>query len=118
MKILGHNWKIKTLPDYERHAHSGDSDTGTKIMRIQITGVTSSEQETIVLHEAIELICHSCELRFRHQNIATLEAFLYAFLKDNGVNLSPLTKEIRHEMQILQSRNTASRKKNEGCAQK
>ncbi len=93
MKILGFDYELKRV--------SGDYDQGNmgacqldKNIIIISDGIPKQRQASTLLHEIIEVLNDSFELNFEHKVISQLEAGLYQVLVDNGVDLTPLLKEL------------------------
>ncbi len=62
---------------------------------IQIASDIHEQQKiSSVLHEVLEALNYHLELKLDHPTIMSLESVLYQTLTDNGVDLTPLVKEI------------------------
>lgn len=88
MKILGFNYDLVLREDKEDFGKM-DIMNGTMFIDTQ---APLQIQLSTVLHEALHALdTHLC-LRLGHSRVRLLEAGLFAFLSDNGVDLSPLLK--------------------------
>jgi hypothetical protein len=70
--------------------HSADTLT----IKIDNSAPKDRKIETM-LHEIIEAINVHTQLKLRHNQITTVSSILFQVLSDNGVNLSPLVKELK-----------------------
>ena len=62
-----------------------------KSQSIQIANdINQQQDESTMIHEAIEAINYHLGLELEHKDITALEAALYQVLTDNGVDLAPL----------------------------
>ena len=91
MKILGFNYHVVGSSDSQYLGlHSADTLT----IKIDSGAPKERQLETIV-HEIIEAINVHTQLKLRHNQITTVSSILFQVLSDNGVNLSPLVKELK-----------------------
>jgi hypothetical protein len=85
IKIGGQIWKIV----YENLEEKGNTDCGDCIFKKQIICIDKEQcvgqQESTLIHEILEAINFSNDLRLEHQVISVLEASLYQVLKDNNL---------------------------------
>ena len=91
MKILGFNYRIiKTNDSQYIGLHSADNLT------ISIDGKLPKERQIeTMLHEFMEAINTHTQLELEHHKITTIANVMYQILKDNGVNLNPLLRELK-----------------------
>jgi hypothetical protein len=94
VKILGYEFQLERK--------ESTSDLGAmgwykgRVQKIQIATDMHPEQElSTILHEIIEALNYHLSLGIEHKSIMALEAGLYQCLIDNGVDLTPLRKEIQ-----------------------
>jgi len=89
MKILGYEYAVDQSLPYDQIGTFGRCNT--KELLIQIASDINPQQQTsTMIHEALEaIICH-LELQVPHNEIMAIEAGMYQFLIDNGVDLTPL----------------------------
>ena len=93
MKILGYDFRVEMDKPYNELGAMGRSHFNT--MLIQIASDSGKQQmESTVLHEIIELCNVALEMELSHHAISVLETSLYQTLTANGIDLSPLTKEL------------------------
>lgn len=99
MKILGYDY-IVTF-DGDANTMGAMGRLHPKILKMQIAKDLNPQQvNSTIIHEVIEALDEHLELELRHPTIMALEAGLYQFLVDNGVDLSPLLREaVRSEYQ-------------------
>lgn len=95
IKILGYDYEIKYSPEPEDGGakEAGRMFSGKQIIIIDKYQCKQSQESTL-LHEIIEALNYHLELELDHQTVASLEAGLYAVLKDNKIDISGLLKEI------------------------
>ena len=86
IKILGHNYTIIMIDDRESGDY-GSLNPNTNTIRLN-KNKTQSQIESTLLHEIIECLNMSLELRLEHQQISALEAGLYQTLKDNKISFN------------------------------
>lgn len=91
MKILGFDYRIIRANDSQYIGlHSADNLT------ISIDGNSPRERQIeTMLHEFVEAVNTHTQLELEHNKITTLANVLYQILKDNGVNLNPLLRELK-----------------------
>ena len=93
MNILGFTVKVVEEGTYDDIGAFGKFHP--KTMKIQVASDLSTEQKTsTVLHEILEAIRGGLDLDIEHGDINRLEAGLFQALQANGVDLSPLIREI------------------------
>lgn len=92
MKILGYDYKIKYPTDQRTMGRPAQVFLDTHIIQLAYDQIPE-EKISSILHEIIEILDHTLELRMPHQTITCLEAGLYQVLIDNGVDLKPLLEE-------------------------
>ena len=92
MKILGYNYKIlhKSKKDMESLGLCRYGKLQIHISKKQ----APQQKESTVLHEMIHAISYHLHLELSEQQIMALESGLYQALIDNGINLTPLTREL------------------------
>jgi len=94
MKILGYDYTIYTNGDVEHIGAAGRFHP--RVQKIQIASDQNQQQrESTVLHEVIEALSYHLQLDLEHRAIMGLEAGLYQAMRDSGVDLSPLTRELQ-----------------------
>lgn len=95
MKILGYNYKIvvKTDDNMEALGHCKYAQ-----LQININEKQCPQQvESTILHEMMHAINYHLYLGLEERHIMGLEAGLYQSLIDNGVDLSPLVKDLQND---------------------
>ncbi len=94
MKILGYN--ITIISDRKMGEMGGTSGGFTSAQQwMQIATDLCDEQKiSTIIHEILEALNIYSELELKHNTISSLEVGLYQVLKDNGVDLKPLAKDI------------------------
>lgn len=93
MKILGYNYTLA----WANHAEIGSAGRlcgNTQKLEIS-EGLHPDQIASTVLHEIIEALNYHLELGVEHSTIMSLEAGLYQVLVDNGIDVSPLTVELK-----------------------
>jgi hypothetical protein len=94
MKILGYDIRIVSDKKMDEIGNYSGGFTSSQ-NRIQVASDLCDEQKvSTLLHEIIEALNHFLELKLEHNVISSLESGLYQVLKDNGVDLTPLVKDI------------------------
>lgn len=88
MKILGFHYDLVLREDKDDFGKM-DIMNGTMFIDTQ---ASEQIQQSTVLHEALHALDTHLSLRLGHNRIRLLEAGLFALLRDNGVDLSPLLK--------------------------
>jgi hypothetical protein len=95
MRILGYDYTLRYLPLRE---NGGSDSAGWVNSAAQVIFVSPEQhqqaQESTVIHEILEAIKLHCEINITHDDLSVLEATLYQVLKDVGMNMSLLTKEL------------------------
>lgn len=90
MKILGYDYTLVSDPFLDS---MGAMQTAS--LRIKIDArIVPQQQESTILHEIIEALNTHLQLELPHHAISALEAGLYQVLRDAGVDLAPLLKEV------------------------
>lgn len=94
MKILAYDYKINaaTTPLVDLK-NMGAHDSHALTITI-CTSMLRQHQESTMIHEIIESINWQLGLQFSEQNILSLEVGLYNVLRNAGVDLNPLMKEL------------------------
>ncbi len=94
MKILGYHYRI--IENSEYGAQLGEMNPTQQTIKVQ-ANQCQQQKESTVLHEIIEALNFHLKLELGQDNkiIAPLEAGLYTALTDAGVDLSPLTRELK-----------------------
>jgi len=93
MKILGYDYRMEMDKPYSELGVMGRSHFSTQL--IQMARDSGKQQmESTVIHEILEICNIALELELGHQTISILESSLYQALTANGVDLSPLLKEL------------------------
>ena len=95
MKILGYDYEL--VEEEDDDGATGRAHISKQLIRIA-PNQHKQQKESTVLHEIIEALTYHLHLELpsdQHKVIMPLEAALYQVLVDAGVDLSPLTKEIR-----------------------
>lgn len=93
MKILGYDYKVVSESNMDEAGAMGRCHP--KSQRLQISSDIHEQQKvSSILHEIIEALNYHLELKLEHQSVMSLEASLYQVLTENGVDLSPLAKDI------------------------
>jgi len=92
MKILGYNYKMNYKSKKDMY-YLGENKSIS--LQINIRKKQSSQQtQSTVLHEMIHALSYHLKLDLEERQVMALEAGLYQCLTENGVDLSPLTKEL------------------------
>lgn len=96
MKILGYTYAVINNPRENMLGHFGLFHPESQKIRI---ADDLCEQQIIstVLHEIVEALSYHLELRLEHNVIMSLEAGLYQVLSENGVDLTPISREVLHK---------------------
>jgi hypothetical protein len=89
MKILGYNYTFDMTRSHHDIGAMGRCNSETLLIQVA-DSMSVQQQESTAIHEIIEAINFHLQLEMPHPTISALEASLYAALKDNGVDLSPL----------------------------
>lgn len=94
MKILG--YEIAIISDRKMGEMGGTSGGFTSAQQYMQIATDLCEEQKIstILHEILEALNFYSELEIKHNIISSLEVGLYQVLKDNGVDLTPLAKDI------------------------
>lgn len=90
MKILGHEY---TLIERKELGAFGKASLSDGIMYID-TDMTDTQTISTIIHEALEMMNGQLELGMHHAAICGVETGMYQFLIDNGVDLTPLVREL------------------------
>jgi hypothetical protein len=94
MKILAYDYQIKGLSNpVETATLFGRHDSNSLTITI-CTGMQRQHQESTMIHEVFEAINWQLKIGLEEQQIICLEAGLYHVLRNAGVNLDPLMKEL------------------------
>ena len=92
MKILGYNYKLNYKA--KKDMYNLGACEGT-LLKIDIRKKQSPQQtQSTVLHEMIHALSYHLHLELDEKQVMGLESGLYQALTDNGVDLSPLVKEL------------------------
>jgi hypothetical protein len=94
MNILGYNYKLVHDRSSDIIDANGRLHTATKTIQIA-NDIADQEVVSTILHEIIEGINHHLELNLEHNTIACLETALYQVFTTNGIDLSPLQRELK-----------------------
>ena len=96
MKILGYNYMLVYSPtkDSGGMSNSGQMDPTKQIIVISPEQHQQS-QESTVIHEILEALKYHCQIDLDHKDLSVLEAALYQVLKDIGMDMSLLLKELK-----------------------
>ena len=93
VKILGYTYKVIRDGTIDMIGAAGRFHP--KSQTLQIATDQCKEQEiSTLLHEIVEALNYHQQWSLEHKTIMSLEASLYQVLVDNGVDLSPLAREI------------------------
>lgn len=95
MKILGYQYKI-----VKKHSDNIEGLGYCKSTQLQIDineKQAPQQLESTMLHEMLHALSYHLHLELSEQQVMSLEAGLYQSLIDNGIDLSPLTKELNNE---------------------
>lgn len=92
MKIFGRNFVLRKT-DLTSLNLFGEINVRDQTIRVEERLHPEGQIQT-VLHEMIEAIFIANEIQMEHSVISTLDNGLYSLLTENGVDLSPLVKEI------------------------
>ena len=90
IRILGQQWSVLWQPhlagsDGKALLGLMDDETNTITLR---SNLRPNQMASTFLHEIIEALVASCDLKINHSTIATLESGLYQVLKDNKLDFS------------------------------
>lgn len=91
MKILGFDYSMKYSND---SGYVGRCVPDELSIHVEKNMPIQRKYETII-HEVIEAVNIHNQLGLRHSTITALAVAMHQFLSDNGVNLSPLMKELK-----------------------
>ena len=93
MKILGYNYTVSGALSREVIHASGWHNSN--LLHIDIASDLELQQKkSTMIHEIIEALNYSLDLKLEHNIVMSLEAGLYQVLVDAGVDLTPLLKDI------------------------
>lgn len=93
MNIFGFNYEMKY--DHSSRAMDANGRLFPDSQEVQIANNISREQTiSVVLHEILEALDFHMELNLEHNKITCLETGLFQVLTSNGVDLTPLLKEL------------------------
>lgn len=92
MKILGYNYKMNYKAKKNMY-HLGENKSTSLQMNIR-KKQSPQQTESTILHEMIHALSYHLKLDLEERQVMSLEAGLYQALTENGVDLSPLTKEL------------------------
>ncbi len=93
MNILGYMYQLVEDVDSDFIGAFGRKHAKSQIIQIA-TDLVEQQRVSTVLHEIIEALNYHLELDLAHNSIMALEAGLYQVLTGNGIDLSPLVKEL------------------------
>lgn len=94
MNILGYEYTVRRL-DEDVNSESGTCRGCTQV--IGITGRDHPQQEaSTMVHEIIEAINYHLNLGLTHPQISAVETGIFQVLTSNGVDLTPLLKELKN----------------------
>ena len=89
MKILGYNYTVDRSKSQDEVGAMGRFHAKSQAIQIA-NDINQQQDESTMIHEAIEAINYHLGLELEHKDITALEAALYQVLTDNGVDLAPL----------------------------
>jgi len=99
MKILGYEWTLENKLSVEQIGSSGKMIMANQLILIA-TNQCEEQKISTVLHEIIEVLNYSFNLKLNHNQIFSLESGLYQTLKDNGIDLQPLLNDLNPKTKI------------------
>ena len=102
MIILGYDYQVVEDGNSDMIGASGRCHVDKQVLQIA-SGLSEQQRQSTVLHEIIEAINYHLELEMEHNVRMGLEAALFQVLTANGVDLSPLTKDVVDKFQGLKS---------------
>jgi hypothetical protein len=91
MKILGFDYALT----YSSDSSYVGACSADKLQIYIDPAVPKQRKLETILHEVIEAVNVHTNLRLQHRAIVTLATALHQALSENGVNLSPLLREIK-----------------------
>lgn len=95
MNILGYDYELRWLDE------DVNGESGTCRVCTQVIGITRRDhpQQRIstILHEIVEAINTQLDLGLTHTQISAVENGMFQTLTKNGVDLTPLTRELKDE---------------------
>lgn len=94
MWILGHEYTLCSLSKNASHQKLGTSGFHTLQIELPPSYVPESVRISTLIHETLEQLNDQLEIGLEHRQITALEAGLYQVLTDNGIDLTPLLKEV------------------------
>lgn len=97
MLILGYEYQIIEDGDADIIGAYGRHHIKKQILQVA-SGLAPQQQISTVLHEIIETLDYHLELGLAHNIITSLEAGLFQVLTANGVDLSPLVRNIKRDL--------------------
>lgn len=90
-RILGFDYEVRTVSDQDELRAAGDSRPGRLVIRVAMDQ-NEQQQTSTLLHEIIHMIMFHMMIDQDEQLAGKLETGFYAFLVDNGFDLTPLKK--------------------------
>jgi hypothetical protein len=91
LHIMGYPYAVSV--DSGRESLSACARCNTDRLTIRLANdIPKEQQESTLVHEAIEALNYHLDLKLDEPTIMRLESGLYQFLVANGVDLSPLVR--------------------------
>ena len=93
MKILGFDYELKYGGTEKELDAWGVFDLKNQTIKIA-NDLSPAQEISTILHENLEVITRHCGIKAAHGELCTLETCLFTVLTENGVDLSPLRREL------------------------
>jgi len=96
VKILGMTYSVKLMQARILESSKFGQHNGVELKITIARDMSVQQQVATMLHETLEAINYQLGLGLEEKAILGLERGLHGTLIDAGVNLNPLTKELRN----------------------
>lgn len=92
-KILigAHDFRVDLIEDDTRFNKMGEICCANNVISLKNIGISESAQAETLLHEIIEAIDYSNELRLDHHKICTLSEQIFAVIRNNNLDFTGKT---------------------------
>lgn len=94
MKVLAYDYDIQAVSTSVADSTFMGRHNGTELTIRICTGMDRQHQESTMIHEIIEAIVWQLKLKLEEEQVIGLEIGLYNVLRNTGVDLSPLMREL------------------------
>jgi len=89
LKIMGYTYKVNLVEEASEMRASGHLHTGKQEIRVALDQCDEGRISTLI-HEVIHAILWHLQVELPEEDLMRLETGLFAFLKDNGIDISKL----------------------------